>query len=359
MSPSNHGAAARPGTRKLVQGNIALAEGAVRAGLNCYFGYPITPQNQIPEYLSWRLPETGGVFLQAESELASINMVLGAAATGARVMTSSSGPGISLMQEGISFLAGSQIPCLIVDVMRCGPGLGGIKPTQADYYQATRGGGHGDYRTIVLAPFSAQEMFDFPMRAFELAEHYRNPVLILSDAILGQLKEPAVLEPAGIPRPLPNTWALTGAHNRPARNLRSMYLSGDDQEIHNNVLWEKYNRIEQELPEAEQIETDDADILIVAFGSAARIALSAIRLAREEGLRVGLFRPVTLYPYPGKALRELTSRVNRVLVVEMNMGQMLDDVRLAVTDEVRIHFYGRPGGGVPTPHDILAKIKEC
>lgn len=358
MNAASHGAAARPGTRTLVQGNIALAEGAVRAGLNCYFGYPITPQNQIPEYLSWRLPETGGVFLQAESELASINMVLGAAATGVRVMTSSSGPGISLMQEGISFLAGSQLPCLIVDVMRCGPGLGGIKPTQADYFQATRGGGHGDYRTIVLAPFSAQEMFDFPMRAFELAEHYRNPVLILSDAILGQIKEPAVLEPAGIPHKTPNTWALTGARNRSARNVRSMYLSGNDQETHNNMLWEKYNRIEQEIPEAEETETEDADVLVVAFGSAARIALSAIRMAREAGIRAGLFRPITLYPYPSKKLQELTRRVHRVLVVELNMGQMLEDVRLAVTNDVRVHFYGRPGGGIPSPHDILAKIKE-
>lgn len=359
MIREGNGVEERPGIRTLVQGNVALAEGAVRAGLNCYFGYPITPQNQIPEYLSWRLPEVGGVFLQAESELASINMVLGAAATGARVMTSSSGPGISLMQEGISFLAGQQLPCVIVNVMRSGPGLGGIKPTQADYFQATRGGGHGDYRTITLAPFSAQEMFDFPMRAFDLAERYCNPVLILSDAILGQLKEPAVLEPMGIPRPHPKPWALTGAHNRPAQNIRSMFLQGDEQEALNYRIYEKYERVEREIPEAVLTETADADVLVVAFGSAARIALSAIRLARAEGIRAGLFRPVTLYPYPAAELRETVSRVKRVLVVELNMGQMLDDVRLAVPDDVHISFHGRPGGGVPTPPEILAKIKEA
>ncbi len=350
---------ARPGDRTLIQGNVALAEGAVRAGLNCYFGYPITPQNQIPEYLSWRLPETGGTFLQAESELASINMVLGAASTGARVMTSSSGPGISLMQEGISFLAGSQIPCLIANVMRSGPGLGGIKPTQADYYQATRGGGHGDYRTIVLAPFNAQEMFDFPMWAFELAEHYRNPVLILSDAVLGQLKEPAILEPLATPQKHAKPWALTGAQDRPSRNLRSMYLQGNDQEELNYVLREKYASIEREIPESLEFQTEDAEVMVVAFGSAARIALSAIRAAREEGIRAGLFRPVTLYPYPGSKLREAASRIKRVLVVELNLGQMLDDVRLSVPDDVKVSFYGRPGGGLPTPGDILARIKEA
>lgn len=359
MTQAAQRAGERPGNRVLVQGNVALAEGAVRAGLNCYFGYPITPQNQIPEYLSWRLPETGGTFLQAESELASINMVLGAAATGARVMTSSSGPGISLMQEGISFLAGSQIPCLIANVMRSGPGLGGIKPTQADYYQATRGGGHGDYRTIVLAPFNAQEMFDFPMRAFEVAERYRNPVLILSDAVLGQLKEPAVLEPIEPPKRHPKPWALTGAQDRPSRNLRSMYLQGDEQEQLNYVLQEKYARIEREIPEAQEFETEDAEVLVVAFGSAARIALSAIRAARAEGIRAGLFRPITLYPYPSVKLQEATERIKRVLVVELNLGQMLDDVRLAVSHDVAVSFYGRPGGGLPTPGDILARIKEA
>ncbi len=350
--------AARPGKRVLVQGNVALAEGAVRAGLRCYFGYPITPQNQIPEYLSWRLPETGGVFLQAESELASINMVLGAAASGVRVMTSSSGPGISLMQEGISFIAGMQLPCVIANIMRSGPGLGGIKPTQADYFQATRGGGHGDYRTIVYAPASVQEMFDLTVEAFETADQYRNPVLMLADGVLGQMKEPAVLEPLREPTQPPKPWALRGANGGAAKNIRSMFLEGDDQETHNYALQAKYAQIERELPRAETHAVEDADQLVVAFGTAARISLSALRLARTEGLRVGLFRPITLYPYPMEALRALATRVKRILVVELNAGQMLEDVRLAVPDNVKIAFYGRPGGGLPTPKEILGKIKE-
>ncbi len=348
----------RTGKRALVQGNIALAEGAVQAGLDCYFGYPITPQNQVPEYLSARLPETGGVFVQAESELASINMVLGAAATGARVMTSSSGPGISLMQEGISFLAGDQLPCVIANIMRSGPGLGGIKPTQGDYLQATRGGGHGDYHTIVLAPASAQEMFDLTHKAFDLADTYRNPVLILADAILGQMKEPAYLEPAYPRLEIKKDWALTGADNRPARNIRSMYLEGDDQEQLNYTLRDKYDKIKKEIPMWESADTDDADLVVVAFGTAARIASSAVRMARIEGLRVGLFRPITLFPLPEDALRELASRVKRLLVVEMNLGQMLHDVRAVAGADVDVAFHGRPGGGVPTVREVLDKIKE-
>ncbi len=348
----------RTGTPTLMQGNIALAEGAVQAGLRCYFGYPITPQNQIPEYLSARLPETGGVFVQAESELASINMVLGAAATGARVMTSSSGPGISLMQEGISFLAGDQLPCVIANIMRSGPGLGGIKPTQGDYYQATRGGGHGDYHTLVLAPANAQEMFDLTYKAFDLADTYRNPVLILADAILGQMKEPVIPEPPYPRLELDKDWALTGANNRPARNIRSMYLEGDDQEQHNYVLQEKYDRVRQEVPMWEQMDTDDADFVVVAFGTSARIASSAVRLARAEGLRVGLFRPITLFPLPEEALREMAAKVNGLLVVEMNLGQMVHDVRAILGPDKPVSFHGRPGGGVPTVREILEKIKE-
>ena len=336
----------RSGTPTLVQGNLALAEGAIAAGLKCYFGYPITPQNQIPEHLSARLPETGGVFLQAESELASINMVLGAAATGARVMTSSSGPGISLMQEGISFLAGDELPCVIANIMRCGPGLGGIKPTQGDYYQATRGGGHGDYHTVVLAPASAQEMFDLAYRAFDLADHYRNPVLILADAILGQMKEPAILEPP-YPRQQHNKdWALTGAADRPARNIRSMYLEGDDQEQLNYKLQEKYERMKREIPMWECVDTDDAELVIVAFGTAARIASSAARIARAEGLRVGCFRPITLFPFPEEALRHAAADAKALLVVEMNLGQMLHDVRAIMGRDASVAFHGRPGGSV-------------
>lgn len=343
----------RGGKRVLEKGNVAMAEGAVQAGCRCYFGYPITPQNEVPEYLSKRLPEVGGVFLQAESEIASINMVLGAAATGTRAMTSSSSPGISLMQEGISFLAGSQVPALVVNVQRCGPGLGGIKTTQGDYYQATRGGGHGDYRTIVLAPWSVQEMYDFPFLAFELAEKYRNPVLMLPDAVLGQMKDSLVMTPPGPVMAYEKDYVLDGAKGRPVRNIRSMYLEGDDQELLNYVLREKYRKIEAEEQRHEEIQTEDADIVIVAYGTAARLSLSAVQRAREEGLRVGLFRPVTLWPFPADALRALGQRVKRLLVVEMNLGQMIDDVRAVLGSGVQVEFCGRPGGGVPSPRSIL------
>lgn len=348
----------RPGEMKLVRGNVALAEGAVQAGCRCYFGYPITPQNEVPEYLSKRLPEVGGTFLQAESELASINMVLGAAAAGVRAMTSSSSPGISLMQEGISFLAGSQIPAVVVNVQRSGPGLGGIKVSQGDYFQATRGGGHGDYRTIVLAPFRTQEMFDFPALAFDLADKYRNPVLILADAIMGQMKEGAVLslkEPVAV---YEKPWALTGANGRPPQNLRSMYLEGDDQEQLNYTLERKYAQIQAEEQRFDAQLTEDADCIVVAFGTAARLGLSAARLAREAGVKAGLFRPVTLWPFPVDGLRALTERVKRVLVVELNLGQMVEDVRFTVGRDVDVQFLGRAGGGLPHPRDIAAKLKE-
>ncbi|MBW7864155.1 MAG: 3-methyl-2-oxobutanoate dehydrogenase subunit VorB [Candidatus Hydrogenedens sp.] len=348
----------RTGKPRLVRGNVALAEGAVQAGCRCYFGYPITPQNEIPEYLSKRLPEAGGTFLQAESELASINMVLGAAAAGVRVMTSSSSPGISLMQEGLSFLAGSRLPAVVVNVQRSGPGLGGIKVSQGDYFQATRGGGHGDYRTIVLAPFRVQEMFDHAVLAFELADKYRNPVLILADAVIGQMKENAVL---GLDAPV-NTvekpWALTGAAGRPPQNIRSMYLEGDIQETLNEILREKYERIRTEEQRFDGRWTEDADCAVVAFGTAARLSLSAVRLARESGVRAGLFRPVTLFPFPVDGLRALSERVKRLLVVELNLGQMIEDVRAAVGPEVEVRFLGRPGGGLPHPRDIAAKIME-
>jgi 2-oxoglutarate ferredoxin oxidoreductase subunit alpha len=348
----------RTGRKTLVQGNVAIAEGAVQAGCKCYFGYPITPQNEIPEYLSARLPEVGGVFLQAESELASINMVLGAASTGARAMTSSSGPGISLMQEGISFTAGMQLPLVVVDVMRVGPGLGGIKPTQGDYFQATRGGGHGDYRTLVLAPGSVQEMFDLTALAFDLADKYRNPAIVFADAIIGQMKEPAYLELREPPKRVEKPWVLDGANGRPLRNIRSMYLEDDDQEELNLLLKEKYDRITQDEQRFDSYLTDDAECVVVGFGVAARIALSAVQMAREEGLPVGLFRPVTLFPYPTDALRSLSERVKRMLVVELNTGQMVDDVRATVLPDVTVGFHGRPGGGIPTPAEILAKIKE-
>jgi len=348
----------RSGQKKLVTGNVALAEGAVQAGCRCYFGYPITPQNEVPEYLSKRLPEVGGVFIQAESEIASINMVLGATAVGTRAMTSSSSPGISLMQEGISFLAGCQLPGVVVNVQRCGPGLGGIKVTQGDYFQATRGGGHGDYRTLVLAPGNVQEMFDLTALAFDLAEKYRNPVLVLADAILGQMREGAILTLAHAPQQFEKDYLVTGAKGRPARNIRSMYLEGDDQEELNYVLQEKYARMDRDEVRYDARWTDDADCLVVAFGTGARIALSAVRLARAEGLRAGLFRPITLYPFPVRELRALSERVKKILVVELNLGQMLEDVRAIVLPDVKVAFHGRPAGGIPSPGDVLAKMKE-
>lgn len=348
----------RTGKRELVQGNIAIAEGAVQAGLDCYFGYPITPQNQIPEYLSWRLPEVGSLFLQAESELASINMVLGASAAGARVMTSSSGPGVSLMQEGISFLGGMELPAVIADVMRSGPGLGGIKPTQGDYLQATRGGGHGDYHTLVLAPNCAQEMFDLTYLAFDLADKYRNPVVVLADAILGQMKEPAILAPPHPRLEVEKNYLLTGCKDRPIRNIRSMYLEADDQEDLNWRLDEKYKKVRAEEQRWEERWTEDAEVAVVAFGTSSRVALGAVRQARNEGAKIGLFRPISLYPFPERALRALKERVKKLLVVEMNLGQMLHDVRAIVGEDVQVGFHGRPGGGVPTVAEIMGKLKE-
>ncbi|RJP19856.1 MAG: 3-methyl-2-oxobutanoate dehydrogenase subunit VorB [Candidatus Abyssobacteria bacterium SURF_5] len=343
---------------QLIKGNVALAEAAIQAGCRYYFGYPITPQNDIPEYLSEHLPKAGGIFIQAESEIASINMVMGASASGARAMTSSSGPGISLMQEGMSYMAGSEIPCLVVNIMRCGPGLGGISPTQGDYFQATRGGGHGDYYNIVLAPASVQEMFNLTIKAFELADKYRNPAMILADAILGQMKEPASLEPTEPIQFFDKPWAITGAKDHKPQYLKTLYLNDGEQEAHNLQLKEKYDHIRENEPLYEEQATSDAEIVIVAFGTASRIVKTAIKLAREEGIRAGLVRPITLFPFPSKAVYEASKRVRKVLVVEMNTGQMLTDVQISAHREADIHFYGRPGGGVPTPEEVLAEIKR-
>ncbi len=344
---------------QLVKGNVALAEAAIKAECLHYFGYPITPQNDIPEYLSLHLPEWGGTFIQAESEIASINMVMGASASGVRAMTSSSGPGISLMQEGMSYMAGSEIPGLVVNIMRCGPGLGGISPTQGDYFQATRGGGHGDYYNIVLAPASVQEMFDLTIKAFELSDKYRNPAMILADAILGQMKEPAVLE---LSEPLKFTdkpWATTGASGRDPQHLKTLYLSDGEQEEHNLQLKQKYDEIREKEVIYEGKDLDDAELFVVAFGTASRIVKTAMHLGREEGLRVGLIRPITLFPFPTKAIREASRKIPKVLVVEMNTGQMLTDVQTSVDKAADVFFYGRPGGGVPTPEEVLAEIKGC
>jgi len=347
----------RGGELQLVKGNVALAEGALQAGCRFYFGYPITPQNDIPEYLSAKLPEVGGTFIQAESEVASINMVMGAAASGGRAMTSSSGPGISLMQEGLSYIAGAELPCVVVNVMRCGPGLGGIAPTQGDYFQAVKGGGHGDYHSIVLAPASVQEMFDLTVLAFELADKYRNPAIVLADAMLGQMKEPAVLRPREPVRVPAKDWVLTGPKGRAQRVLKTLYLKDGEQEVHNLELKRKYDRMRREEQRAETYAVDDADLVIVAFGIASRIARTAVGTARTNGRRVGLIRPITLFPFPEQVIRDTTERTRDVLVVEMSTGQMVEDVRLSAAAGARCHFYGRPGGGVPSPEDILKQIE--
>jgi 2-oxoglutarate ferredoxin oxidoreductase subunit alpha len=341
---------------ELVNGNEAIARGALAAGCKFYFGYPITPQNEIPEYLSRHLPEVGGTFIQAESEIASINMLLGAGSTGVRAMTSSSSPGISLKQEGISYMAGSEIPGVIVNMSRSGPGLGGISPSQGDYFQATRGGGHGDYRTIVLAPFSVQENYDLTVKAFDLAEKYRNPVMVLADALLGQMKEPIHLHPHKT-QTSNRSWILDGAKGRKARFLKSLYLNEGDLTQHNWKLFQKYQQMKAEIAyDAYQI--DEAEMIVVSFGSVARIIKSSIKMARDQGLKVGLFRPITLFPFPEEALFTLSQKVNHFFVVELNTGQMVEDVRLSVDKGARVDFYGRPPGSIPTPNELLEEIQK-
>ncbi len=342
----------------LISGNEALAEAAIRAGLRCYFGYPITPQNEIPEYMSRRLPEVGGVFVQAESELAAVNMVFGSAAVGERAMTSSSSPGISLMQEAISYLAGAELPAVIVNMQRGGPGLGNIWPSQADYFQAVKGGGHGDYKLLVYAPAGVQEIVDLTIKAFDKADEYRIPVMILGDGLLGQMMEPVEF-PDIKPRRPDKPWALTGAKDRPGRVIRSLFMLPGEEgmlERHNYSLKAKYDRITEREVMHESMYMEDAETAVVAFGSAARIAKTAIARARSEGIKVGLIRPVTLFPFPEKQVAEAAERVERMLVVEMNMGQMVEDVRLAVNGRVPVSFYGRPGGAVLTVEDIHSAI---
>ncbi len=346
--------------KKLVKGNEAVAMGALDAGCRYYFGYPITPQNEIPEYLSQHLPKEGGVFIQAESEIASINMLLGASASGARVMTSSSSPGISLKQEGISYLAGSELPGVIVNISRSSPGLGGISASQGDYWQAVKGGGHGDYHLIVLAPHSVQELYSLTCRAFDIADKYRNPVMILGDAVLGQMKEPLLREP---PRPMdlpPKDWAACGKRDRPANVIKSLFLGEGELEDHIWKLVEKYKHIKKEIVLFEAVEIEDAEVILVAFGSAARICKSSVHMARRLGICAGMIRPITLYPFPEGILRQTSERTGKYLVVELNAGQMVEDVRLSVRGGTQVEFYGRPcgAGSLPKPMDILEKIKE-
>ncbi|MBM4019057.1 MAG: 3-methyl-2-oxobutanoate dehydrogenase subunit VorB [Planctomycetes bacterium] len=341
----------------LVTGNVAAAEGAVRAGCRFYFGYPITPQNDLPEYMSSRMPEVGGTFIQAESELAAISLVHGAAAAGGRAMTSSSSPGISLKQEGLSYLAGSELPALIVNVQRGGPGLGDVRCGQADYFQATRGGGHGDYRLLVLAPHTVQETFDLAYEAFDLAEARRCPVMILTDQQLGQMMEPLVPAPMkDLPAVQDHPWALTGAEGRPRRIVKSFYWRPGELEEFNRRLREKYMRMEKELPRWEEDRAADADVVLVAYGTSARIAREAVDVARGEGIRAGLVRPITLWPFPAAPLAAAARRGARFLVVEMSWGQMIDDVKLSLYGTPRpVDLCWRAGGGVPT----VAEVAEC
>ncbi|HEY3417600.1 MAG TPA: 3-methyl-2-oxobutanoate dehydrogenase subunit VorB [Armatimonadota bacterium] len=343
-------------TRQLMKGNEALCRAAMDAGCSCFFGYPITPQNQVPEYLSLLMPKAGRVFVQAESEVAAINMVYGAAATGVRVMTSSSSPGVSLKQEGISYIAGAELPAVIINVMRGGPGLGNIAPAQSDYFQATRGGGHGDYRTLVLAPNSVQEMYDLTRDAFDLAEKYRNPVLVLADALLGQMMEAVSLTRPPLPVPAPLPWGARGTRKGSRSVINSLYIQPNELEETNARMAAKYARMAREDLRWEASIPDDAEVVLVAYGSAARICQTAVEMLREQGKSVGLFRPITLYPFPYAALRRVGEQHGRLLVVEMSLGQMVEDARLAMEGACPVGFYGRTGGVVPTPEEIVEAV---
>jgi 2-oxoglutarate ferredoxin oxidoreductase subunit alpha len=343
--------------RVLLKGNEAIAEAAVQAGCDAYFGYPITPQAELLEWMARRMPELGRAFVQAESELGAINMALGAAAAGARVMVSSSSPGISLMAEAMSYMAGSELPVVLVNVMRGGPGLGSIQPSQSDYFQATKGHGHGDYRVPVLAPSSIAEAIELVGTAFELAERYRNPVMILADGIMGQAMEAVEERYPALPPSHPD-WALTGADGREPRSIRSLHLLPEELERHNHHLQEKYRTIAaREVRWAGEL-LDDAEVAVVAYGTAARVARTAIRNARAEGIPAGLLRPITLWPFPEQELRARAGHLAGVLVVELSSGQMLEDVRLAVEGRCPVAFHGRMGGMVPTPAEVLAAIRD-
>ncbi len=343
-----------------MKGNEALAESAMRAGCRFFFGYPITPQTELAAYMSKRMPKVGGTYLQAESEIAAINMVYGASAAGARVMTSSSSPGISLKSEGVSYMAGADLPGVIINVQRGGPGLGGIQPSQSDYWQATRALGHGDFQIVVYAPSTVQEMCDLAYGAFDVADKYRVPVMILADGMLGQMMEPVVLPEPIDPADLPEKeWATSGHQNKRAHNVvNSLYLTADELERLNVERYERYAVIKRDEQRAETYLTEDADIVLVAFGASARIAHSAVNTARAQGIKAGLIRPITLWPYPVDAIEATIGTAKAFLTVEMNMGQMVDDVRLAVNGRVPVEFYGRTGGVIPTPAEVLARIVE-
>jgi 2-oxoisovalerate ferredoxin oxidoreductase alpha subunit len=343
--------------RQLCKGNVAVVKGAILAGCRAYYGYPITPASEIAEAAALYLPQVGGTFLQAESEVAAINMVYGAAAAGVRVMTASSGPGLSLMQEGMSYLAGAELPCVIVDVVRGGPGLGNIAPEQSDYFAMVKGGGHGNYRNIVLAPASVQEMAELTMLAFELADKYRNPAVVLTDGFVGQMQEPLNLEfrEAVLPQ---KPWAVQGTPETRANFVSSIYLETDELEAHGRAMEAKYIRCQHEEERYELYRTEDAEVLLVGFGIVSRVLRSAVETLRKDGVKAGLFRPISLWPYPSQVLAELASKVHKILVVELSNGQMLEDVRLAVEGRIPVEFYGRIGGNVPSVEELHEQVMQ-
>ncbi len=346
------------GEKVLMKGNEAIAEAAIRAGCRHYFGYPITPQTELAAYMAKRMPKIGGVFLQAESEVAAINMVYGVAGTGKRVMTSSSSPGVSLKQEGISYIAGADLPALIVNVQRGGPGLGGIQPSQSDYFQATKGGGHGDYRLIVLAPASVQEMADLTVKGFDLSDKYCVPAMLLADGTMGQMMEPVDLEGI-IPSTTEKPWAVTGTEGKRKHNIiNSLYLNPEKLEQKNFERFETYSRIEQEECMWESFMMEDAEFCVVAFGIAARVSKNAVVAARKEGIKVGLIRPITLWPFPKAPLAEAADKVKGFVCVELSMGQMIEDVKLSIDCRKPVTLCNRSGGMIPTPEQVLESIRN-
>lgn len=348
--------------KKLMKGNEAIAEAAIRGGCRAFFGYPITPQNEIPEYMSWRLNEVGGAFIQAESEVSAINMVFGAAGAGARAMTSSSSPGISLKQEGISYIAGAELPCVIVNMVRCGPGLGGIQPAQSDYFQAVKGGGHGDYHMLVYGPSSVQECVDIMYTAFDKAEKYRTPVMILGDGMLGQIMEavelPEMVDTTKLPK---KEWATTGeGYGETRRIINSLYIQPDELEAVTHRLFARYEEMAKNETLYEEYMTDDAEIILTGYGTVGRIAKSAVNMLRNNGIKAGLLRPITLYPFPTEAYQKLAQKdnVKEFLCIELSMGQMVEDVKLSVNGKKRVKFYGRTGGNVVSPDDIVNVVTK-